>query len=107
MDFQKGFSLLKKKLSLLCSESADRRIDIVAFVKKGDRLDPLLLVECKAEALEEEVVFRQAIGYNASFAAPFWCLAHRSGVRTFWKEESGIQSVPFLPSYAQLVEKLR
>lgn len=104
--FPKSLIAVEKKLSQLCCERAGRRIDIAAFMKKGERLEPLLLVECKANISDEERVFEQAFGYNASLAAPFWCLAHEGGVRTFWTQAGEIRSVLFLPSYPELLSRV-
>ncbi len=82
-----------------------RRSDIVAFAKVGEELKPVVLIECKAEVVNEET-YAQAAGYNAFLSAPFICLAHAGGIRTFWKTDTGLQSVPFLPPYAQLVRCL-
>lgn len=82
-----------------------RRADIVAYRKRESELIPLVLIECKAEELDEGVVFRQAMGYNDSLAAPYWCLAHAGGIRTFWKVAGQVRSVPFLPPYLQLVQR--
>ena len=93
--FPKG--LISVEVSIACG----RRADIIAY---NHLHQPLLLIECKAEAADEEVVFRQAFGYNASIGAPFWALAHAGGVRLFWMEGSELKSIPFLPPYSQLTK---
>lgn len=96
---------------LLCVEKTiahGRRIDIMAYAKRKDRLEPLLLIECKASlVVDESVVIEQALGYNASIQAPFWAVAHDRGVRFFWKEIEEIRSTPFIPSYQQLLQRLQ
>lgn len=91
LGYPKGLIAVEKRIG------KGRRADILAFVKKGDELKPLLLIECKAEMLNEEAYY-QASGYNTFLAAPFICLAHSGGIRTFWKTGS----VHFLPPYKQL-----
>jgi len=93
LGFPKGLVAVEKKISF------GRRADIIVYLRDGT---PLLLIECKATCADEEVAFRQAVGYNASLAAPFWCIAHGSGVRTFWTGGS----VPFLPPYKQLLLRI-
>jgi len=100
LGFPKGLVAVEKSIS------NGRRADIIAYAKQKDRLIPLLLIECKAIALDEEVVFRQAFGYNASIGAPFWCLAHADGVRMFWMEGEALKSIPFLPPYDQLLLRI-
>ena len=99
LSFPKGLIGVEKKIG-----AALRRVDIVVFKKIDEHLTPLLLVECKASALDEEAAFRQAAGYRAACGLPpFWCLAHASGIRTFWWEKEALRSVPFLPPYSQLL----
>ena len=81
------------------------------MVKAGDAVDefieqllPLLLVECKAAAIDENTYW-QAAGYNAFLSAPFVCLAHSGGIRTYWKEGENLRSVNFLPPYQQLLAR--
>ncbi len=99
LSFPKGLIGVEKKIA-----AGFRRVDIVVFKKNDEHLIPLLLVECKASALDEETAFRQATGYRAACGLPpFWCLAHAAGIRTFWYEENVLRSVPFLPPYSQLL----
>jgi hypothetical protein len=87
---------------LLQETARTRRFDILAYVKREGNLVPLLLVECKAGELKDDAL-QQANGYNYFLTAPFICLAGKGKVRTFWKELDKMASVPFLPSYSQLV----
>ena len=98
-------SFPKGLVSVEMSIAAKRRADIVVYHKKGETLKPLLLVECKSDSVDE-VAYAQAVGYNSDLKAPFWCLAHANGIRTFWKEEGKIKSVGFLPPYHQLVQRV-
>ena len=97
LGFPKSLLAVEKRLDRFFPGELSRRADIVAFIKSGDELKPLLLIECKAEEIDEET-YMQAAGYNSLLAAPFICLAHAGGIRTFSK----LQSVPFLPPYSQL-----
>ena len=82
----------------------DRRFDLVCFTPGNGGLIPLLLIECKAGPIDLAAE-RQVLGYNDSVQAPFVCLVNGSEIRTLWRERGKIASIPFLPSYAQLVEK--
>jgi hypothetical protein len=98
-------SFPKGLISVEVGIAAKRRADIVVYLKKGDTLKPLLLVECKHEQVDE-AAYAQAMGYNSDLKAPFWCLAHAGGIRTFWKEGGEIKSVGFLPPYPQLLLRI-
>lgn len=81
----------------------DRRADIICFAKNihpDYPLFPLLLVECKEGKVGEDAI-QQAIGYNHYIQAPYIAVAGTDGVRLVHP-----QNVPFLPSYAQLIENV-
>lgn len=82
-----------------------RRFDILVYTPGGNGLNPLLLMECKAED-EGIVPEKQVIGYNFTVQAPFFSVIQGEKVRTFWKEGEKTVSISFLPTYAQLVSKL-
>ena len=82
-----------------------RRVDIVCFYPVKDLLKPLLLIECKAKKLPLEAE-NQLFGYNGEVSAPFVCLVSASEIKMFWQEGGVWQSIPFLPSYIELIEKL-
>jgi hypothetical protein len=84
----------------------NRRIDVLCFYPNREGLiKPLLLVECKALHLNFEAE-NQLFGYNARVGAPFLCLANEAEIKMLWQERGSIKSIPFLPSYAQLIETL-
>ncbi len=83
-----------------------RRADILVYFCVGSELKPLLIIECKAESVDE-AGYWQASGYNAEMAAPFLCVAHAEGIRTFWQSMDGVQSVNFLPPYPQLISRVQ
>ena len=96
LGYPKGMIGVEKRIG-----SAQRRADIIVHVRRHDTLVPLVVIECKAELVDEEGYW-QASGYNRSIFAPFICIAHAKGIRTYWKESSIIRSVAFLPPYQQL-----
>ena len=95
-------SFPKGLVSVEASIAARRRADIIVYLQNGAAL---LLIECKRASIDEDA-YAQAMGYNSSLKAPFWCLAHAGGIRTFWKEANEIKSVGFLPPYPQLLQRL-
>jgi hypothetical protein len=82
-----------------------RRFDLVCYRKINEQLLPLLLVECKAGKLTAEAE-KQVFGYNHSVGAPFVCLANESEIKTLWHQAGKIASIPFLPTYNELLSKL-
>lgn len=54
-----------------------RRVDVVCFSRQ--LIKPLLLIECKAEVLNQKS-FRQVIGYNYYVKAPFIAVASDTAV---------------------------
>lgn len=100
LGFPKGLVAVEKGFS-----SQGRRFDILCYANVGGALVPLLLVECKAVPLTQEA-FQQALGYNETIRSPFICLANQTEISTYWQQQGAWASVPFLPSYAQLVERL-
>ncbi|HEY4255243.1 MAG TPA: type I restriction enzyme HsdR N-terminal domain-containing protein [Chlamydiales bacterium] len=97
--FPKGLIAVEKKLL------SQRRADIIVFRRQGEGLTPLVVIECKAEDLDEEAI-RQVVGYNTLLAAPFLCVAHQGGIQTFWKEGGALRSIGFLPPYTQLLQRV-
>lgn len=109
LGFPKGLLAVEKDLASLSPLSTidpHRRIDILAFVPGKEGLQPLLLVECKAIVIDEAAL-SQALGYNRVVKAPFICLTNGVLIKTFWKEKGSMISIPFLPSFRQLIPFIR
>jgi hypothetical protein len=101
LGYPRGLIAVEKEIGEL-----RRRFDIVCYgghVQPGQELSPLLLIECKAVSCSESAR-QQAFGYNAALGAPFICIACKSEVHTLWLHANQIASVPFLPSYDELLE---
>ena len=108
LGFPKGLLAVEKDLASLSPSSRvdpHRRIDILAFAPGKEGLQPLLLVECKAVAIDEAAL-SQVLGYNRAVGAPFLCLTNGVITKTFWKEKNKMVSISFLPLFSQLIEKL-
>lgn len=95
LGFPKGLISVEKKLT------TSRRYDLLCHANMGGDIRPLLLVECKAVPLTKETE-EQALGYNDLVKAPFICLVNETEIRTFWRENGKLVSIPFLPSYEEL-----
>jgi hypothetical protein len=100
LGYPKGLLSVEKEIS------AGRRIDLICYTPGNGGLEPLLLIECKAEE-HFPLAERQVSGYNAFVKAPFICVICGNKAKTFWQETSKIASVPFLPTYEQLLHSLR
>lgn len=102
LGYPRGYLAVEKNLFPF---DLQRRVDLVCFYLVKDCLKPLLLVECKAEALTIEAE-NQLFGYNLRIGAPFLCLVNAVEIKTFWQERDARRSISFLPSYSQLIEKV-
>ncbi len=91
LGFPKGLIVVEKGIGF-------RRFDIVCY---SQEMSPLLLIECKAEKIDEGAI-RQAMGYNETIRAPFICLASHLEIKTIWVEKGSVISVPFLPFYREM-----
>jgi hypothetical protein len=101
---------LKQLPHLLSQQSKlpTRRIDILVFAKNihpSHELYPLLLVECKAVKLNDQVV-NQTSGYNYYIQAYFVALANSDEIKTGWydRKRGEYVFIPYLPSYQDLVK---
>ena len=105
LGYPKGLIAVEKSIASLGASNPDRRIDIVCYAPDKEGLQPLLIVECKADRLQSQDK-RQVLGYNDAIGAPFVALAGSSEIFTFWREKGTVASVPFLPRFDELVETL-
>lgn len=108
LGFPKGLLSVEKNLSRLCQnktlQDLNRRVDLVCFVPDKEFI-PLLIIEFKSED-QHLAPEKQVAGYNFYLDAPFWAVIQGEKVHTFWKEHDKIQSVNFLPSFPQLLQKM-
>lgn len=83
----------------------NRRIDLLCFQKK--MLHPLLMVECKANQVNEKTI-AQVIGYNEYVGASFIALATKDKILTGYYEEEkkGYTFIDDLPSYESLLRAI-
>ncbi len=104
LQYPRGLLSVEKGIeTVVQGQKSSRRVDILCFTPGGDGLLPLLILECKAENLGLRAE-QQVLGYNYFICAPFVAIASQKGAKLFWQEESVMKSVPFLPSYEQLLQ---
>jgi hypothetical protein len=91
--------MLQELPHLRGTEVPERRVDILCYGKAGDGLFPLLLIECKDEALTEKAI-NQVLGYNYHVKARFAGVVSRDEVRL------GNKDVIYshLPSFKELMQ---
>jgi hypothetical protein len=85
-----------------------RRADIICFehnIHPLYELFPLLLIECKAEKLNQSHI-DQVIGYNYFVQAFFIAVASNEKIKTLWynKKKGQYDAVDFLPSHKELMQ---
>ncbi len=83
------------------SSLPDRRIDFLVYVTKGERLIPLLLVECKRGDLHLSAL-HQVRGYNYYVGALFIGIAGPEEFLLGYEVNGIRKTCPFLPSYPTL-----
>ena len=82
----------------------NRRIDIVAYHKVGHELLPLLLIECKAVALQKES-WGQLLGYNEAIQAPFFALMAGDDFYCFAADGTAVAALPYYDRLLSMVTK--
>lgn len=81
----------------------NRRIDLLSF-EKGSSPAPLLLIECKAQSLTDEML-EQALAYNTFVQAPYVAIVNQSEVRLRYHlmANSSPSEIDRLPSFKELL----
>lgn len=100
---------VEKELSILphlqgsSNRLPKRRADILVFSKRKEHLVPLILIECKAEAITSKFS-RQVIGYNRFVGAPYVVLASKSQILTgnYDREAGAFVFKPYFPRFEEI-----
>lgn len=88
----------------ISSEIPQRRIDLMAYYLDEQKdLKPLLLIECKAIALNSKAL-KQLMGYHQVIRSPFVALANEDEIKLAYYDSTGYQELSFLPDYNQLIQ---
>ena len=112
LDFQGICSRLKKNFGRsrdsFCRvrQIPRRRFDVLAFASGEVGLVPLLLIECKAEEIDENAR-QQVIGYNDSVRARFIALVGKESEEMGYFDETKRRYLfePKLPTYRELLSR--
>lgn len=114
LGFPKELIVIEKELKelphLTAAPLPQRRIDILCYGKgihSMHPLYPLLLIECKKDALDEKAA-EQLIGYNAHVKAYFIALVNREEEKFGYLDKKTKQYVfnPGFPSFKDLISWL-
>lgn len=111
LSFPPSMIVLERELKSLLPKEKEtlklkRRLDIVVFFKgnNGD-LCPLLIVECKAERLNQKTL-TQILGYNFYLLAPYFAITSATGTYLFMKDKGEARLIGHeIPSYEDLIHQ--
>lgn len=92
--------LVKGKAAL----APNRRVDLLCYYKKEEKILPLLLIECKAKTLDKKALF-QLEGYNYFIQAPYLALIAQGKV-LFRRVGENSPQLAHIPSFEALVKGL-
>ena len=107
LGYPKGLLVVEKELPFSKGVPITRRIDLLCLAPKEESLFPLLLIECKAEKGNLHLAEEQAFGYNHWIGAHFIAVANGDEIWMVWREKGRRTTIPFLPSFQDLLEKVR
>ena len=78
-----------------------RRVDLLSFGKTDLEIFPLLLIECKDEALSQQAL-DQALAYNTFVQAPYVAIVNQDQIRLIHNKSE----IDRLPCYKDLMEAI-
>jgi len=100
LGFPKGLIAVEKKV-----EPLKRRLDVLCYHNLDGSPKPLLLIECKAEKIDQQAK-DQVIGYNYYVKAPFIALVSRETNCTGWYNGKEYQFEEGIPTFYDLCQTL-
>lgn len=106
--YPKALISVERSLAELCSAAVSvpyRRVDVVCFAKEEGKLLPLLVIECKEKASDQQEAIAQVQGYNRFLQARFIAVASPDGEIFGYRTLEGMSFLPFLPSYSELTRQ--
>lgn len=111
LSFPKELIIAEKRLSLLphldpSLRLPERRVDLLAYFKKDETLNPLLLLECKCTPLNLKTLL-QVSGYNEFVKAPYVAICNETEILVGYEKVPGeLETIDFLPAYPLLIKAL-
>lgn len=83
-----------------------RRVDLLSFAQQKSELLPLLLLECKDEALSQQAL-DQAVAYNTFVQASYVAIVNQDQIRLRYNLACSKCEIETLPLFQELVEAIR
>ena len=80
-----------------------RRVDLLSFGKRASEVFPLLLIECKVEALSQQAL-DQAVAYNTFVQAFYVAIVNQDQIRLRYNLACSKCEINTLPLFKELVE---
>ncbi|HEY5236732.1 MAG TPA: type I restriction enzyme HsdR N-terminal domain-containing protein [Rhabdochlamydiaceae bacterium] len=80
-----------------------RRVDVLSFGKGASEIFPLLLIECKDEALSQQAL-DQALAYNTFVQAYYVAIVNQDQIRLKYNLACKKCEIEHLPSFKDLME---
>ena len=109
LGFPKELLVIEKELKMLphLQQYRDplptRRVDLLSFGKRDVDLFPLLLIECKDEALSQQAL-DQAVAYNTFVQAYYVAIVNQDQIRLRYHLAYSKCEIETLPSFKELME---
>ena len=82
-----------------------RRVDVLSFGKGPSEIFPLLLIECKSEALSQQAL-DQALAYNTFVQAYYVAIVNQDQIRLKYNLACKKCEIQHLPSFKDLMEAI-
>ena len=82
-----------------------RRVDLLSFGKGLSNIFPLLLIECKDEALSQQAL-DQALAYNTFVQAYYVAIVNQDQIRLKYNLTCSRCEIDHLPSFKDLMEAI-
>jgi len=82
-----------------------RRIDLLSFGKRNSNIFPLLLIECKDQALSQPAL-DQALAYNTFVQASYVAIVNQDQIRLKYNLACSRCEISHLPHFKELMEAI-
>jgi hypothetical protein len=109
LGFPKELLVIERELKMLphLKQHPDplptRRVDVLSFGKGSRAIFPLLLIECKVEALSQQAL-DQALAYNTFVQAYYIAIVNQDQIRLKYNLACSKCEIGHLPSFKDLME---
>lgn len=110
LGFPKELLVIERELKMLphLQQHPDlptRRVDVLSFGKGPSEIFPLLLIECKDEALSQQAL-DQALAYNTFVQAYYVAIVNQDQIRLKYNLACSKCEIDHLPPFKDLMEAI-